>query len=366
MDASMANSRATVGRRLGAGARRLRLAAAALCVAAPAAAEPKVDTPLRVVPACDDARGALSATWENDIFAGTDSDYTNGVRLSYVTPCDNHFLLDRLARNALSRLYPSATRWHGTYAFGQNIYTPEDIEDPNPGPDARPYAGFLYASAGVIADVRSQAPGGVDRLDSFVVDLGVVGPASAAENAQKIVHEIINDRDPVGWDDQIENEPGFRVMLERKWRFGRDRPMPWVPVEIDALPHLGVALGNVDTSAAAGGLLRIGRSLQHDYGPPRVRPGLAGPAVYAEKDLGWYLFAGYEFRYVARDIFLEGNSYQDSASVDPFPFYSDVQTGAAVQLGPSELAFTYILRSPQYEAQSGWAQFGSVNVRTKF
>lgn len=315
---------------------------------------------------CFDTRGTISVTWENDIFAGTDSDYTNGVRLSYVTPCNNHFLADRLARNFLEHLYPTSTRWYGVYGVGQNIYTPEDIEDPDPGPDYRPYAGFLYGTFGIIADTRAKPGHRFDTLDSFVVDLGVVGNASNAEHAQRFVHEVINDRKPVGWDDQLEDEPGVRLLFERKWRVGQDRPFGVMPFEVDALPHLGLALGNVDTSAAAGLMLRLGHDLNDDYGPPRVRPGLAGPGFFTDYGLGWYLFTGLEGRYVARDIFLEGNTFKDSASTDPFAFYTDIQAGAAVQLGPTELAFTYVLRSPQYERQSGWAQFGSVNFRSRF
>ena len=316
---------------------------------------------------CANDRSTYSITWENDIFAGTDSDYTNGVRLSYLTPCNTHFLIDGWARHMLSHFYGTAASWYGVYSLGQNIYTPEDIEDRNPGEGSRPYAGFLYGSVGVVIDRRAGPWRKFDRLDTIALDLGIVGNASNAEHTQKVVHEIINDRKPMGWDDQLEDEIGVRLLFERKWRYMADAPMPFLPFEADVIPHIGLALGNVDTSAAGGVMLRFGDGLRHDYGPPRVRPGLAGPGfLNGDQEIGWNVFVGGEVRAVGRDIFLEGNTVKDSASVDPFPFYSDVQGGMAVQVGRAEMSFTYVLRSPQYEAQSGWAQFGSVNVRSQF
>ena len=85
-----------------------------------------------------------------------------------------------------------------------------------------------------------------------------------------------------------------------------------------------------------GGLtLRLGEDLQRDFGPPRVRPALAGSGMFRPTgQFSWYVFGGAEGRVVARDIFLDGNTFRDSLSVDKKRFVADFQVGLVVQGGP--------------------------------
>lgn len=303
-------------------------------------------------------RGFLSFTFENDKFGGRDQDYTNGVRAGYTSPRNDLPLWGRFARRNLTWLN-DAENWHVGYAVGQNIYTATDITDPDPPLDDRPYAGFLYVSASIIADRG-------DRLDTLALDLGVVGPAARAEQVQTIVHDLINVDEPEGWDTQLGNEPGVRLLYERKRRFGARFGVPRAGLEADWAPHVSAALGNVDTSLAAGATGRIGQDLADDYGPPRIRPAVAGPGFFRGEGLSWYLFAGAEGRLVGRNIFLEGNTFRDSRSVEPRRLVADLQAGAAVQLGRAQLTYTQVFRSPEYDGQQGFAVFGSVNLRVRF
>ena len=111
--------------------------------------------------------GTVSATFENDIFGGTDRNYTNGVRFDYVTPKNDLPLWARFARDQLKPIVP-ASDWYASYAIGQNMYTPSDITLDEPPANDRPYAGFLYASFGLAADTGRE-------LDSFALELGVIG-----------------------------------------------------------------------------------------------------------------------------------------------------------------------------------------------
>jgi hypothetical protein len=63
------------------------------------------------------------------------------------------------------------------------------------------------------------------------------------------------------------------LSYERLWRL----PLTGNPNNgIDIVPQLGATAGNVMTDGQVGGLLRIGKGLQADYGPIRVRPALSG------------------------------------------------------------------------------------------
>lgn len=305
--------------------------------------------------------GTFSFTIENDVIADSDQDYTNGVRIDYIGPRGELQAVGRWTRDLLEPQIGEAD-WYMVYALGQNMFTPSDITDPNPPRNERPYAGFLYGSVGVVADTGS-------RLHTFALDLGVIGPLSGAEQTQKFVHDIGGFSKPVGWDQQLENEPAFRLIYEQKRRalFDITTPLPFFDLQTDVLPHVNFALGNVDTSAALGFTVRLGDELWDDYGPPRVRPAVGGPGFFSDGDLfSWYLFAGAEGRAVARNIFLEGNTFDQRDGVTINRFVADMQLGAAVRLGPVEMSYTHVMRTEEYAAQDGFAEFGSFNIRTKF
>lgn len=333
------------------------LAFALAILATPAAAEPSSDP--------EDARGTWSFTLENDIIAGTDRDYTNGALLSYIAPANDLPWVGRFLKSKLFWL-EGADDWRMSYGVGQNMYTPQDISRRFPDPDDRPYAGFLYGSVGISADTRASS-GAPRQLDVLALDIGIVGPGSLAEPTQKHVHELIDSDDPKGWDEQLATEVAFRLLYERSWRASGKWDLPLLPLEGDVTPHVGLALGTVATYAAAGASFRIGEDLGDDYGPPRVRPALGSPGFFRDIDgFSWYLFAGVQGRAVARDLFIQGNTFKDSPGVNVEPLQLDIQAGFAIQVGRVEMAFTQVLRSPQHTRKGRWNRFGSVNLRTRF
>ena len=303
--------------------------------------------------------GTFSFTLENDIFSGTDRDYTNGFRIDYISERNDLIGIGRFAKEHLNP-YFQADDWYMTYALGQTMLTPSDITDPNPPQNERPYAGWLYASIGVVADSGT-------ALNSMVLDLGVVGPLSGAEQFQKYVHDIIDADKPVGWDGQLENEPAFRLLYEHKRRAFFDLNLPVADIGADLLPHANVSLGTLDTSVGVGVTARIGQDLLNDYGPPRVRPAVGAPGFFDGSDgFRWYLFAGAEGRAVARNLFLEGNTFNQIDGVSINRLVADFQLGAAIGFGGVEMAYTHVLRTEEYAAQDRFGEFGSVNIRTKF
>ena len=94
------------------------------------------------------------------------------------------------------------------------------------------------------------------------------------------------------------------------------------------------SLGNIFTYAAAGAMVRFGQRLRADWGQPRIQPALSGSDFVNHGALhdgpAWYVFAGTEGRAVARNIFLDGNTWEDGPSVDKKPFVADLTAGAAV------------------------------------
>lgn len=337
--------------------RRVRLASVAFALltpALPAVAETEATG------ASAEQPWMLTLQFENDIFAGFDEQYTNGSYLTISLPTNDLPFWARWTREGLRGVI-EAPRWQAAYGLGQSMFTPNDITDPDPPLDDRPYAGFLFGSLFLSADTG-------ERLDTMAFEIGVTGPPSLAEAAQKFIHNDLGLGDPPnGWDTQLETEVAFRVLYEQKRRYGATLGPEWGGLEVDAIPHVAVALGTVDTSLAAALTLRIGEGLDMDYGQPRVRRSV-GSMLYPDDDPAtrWNLFAGVGGRLVGRDLFLDGNTFRDSRSVDSEPFVADFSLGASVELGRAVLSYTHILRSPDFEEREEWAQFGSMSLRIPF
>jgi len=206
----------------------------------------------------EDDKGIFNVVFENDIFAGSDSDYTNGVRFSWLSSEDQ---MPDWAQ-AVGNVLPVANEGHQRFsiAAGQNIFAPEDLSRRDLIVGSQPYAGWLYGSVGMVSDTG-------ETLDNLVLTLGVVGPLSLAEETQKFVHRIVDSPHPEGWDNQLENEPGFILTYERKWR-SLYEASPF-GLGVDVTPHVGVNLGNINTDASVGATLRVGYDLPADYSPPR-------------------------------------------------------------------------------------------------
>jgi lipid A 3-O-deacylase len=304
-----------------------------------------------------DDKAIFTAALENDIVSGNDNNYTNGVRFSYLSAEDN--VPDWIEEGANFLPFFSESgykRWH--LDVGQSMFTPENLDIRTLQYDDRPYAGWLYGSVGVTSDTG-------ERLDNLQLTVGMVGESSRAEQTQRSVHELINGTDPQGWDNQLKDEVGVVLTYERKWRgLYEFSPFGW---GFDITPSVGGSLGNVYTHGAVGAVARFGYDLPSDYGPPLIRPNLPGSDFFIPtQDIGWYLFGGLEGRAVARNIFLDGNTFKDSHSVDKYPLVGGAQAGVALTYGDTRLAYTQIFRTKEFTEQSENDVFGALTVSRRF
>jgi len=260
----------------------------------------------------------ISISVENDVLGGgTDKYYTSGVRLSWFnvsTPVPP--VIDELAEAIPTFDLNQSTSTF--FTLGQNLYTPENIEVQADQSEDRPWAGFLYGSVG-LATLNN------NHIDEFELTLGVVGPEALGEQTQKLFHTHITDSPtPRGWRNQLGFEPGIVVSAGRRWpRFFHEEVGGF---RFQAEPNVNVSVGNIYTYAGTG----LSLTFSPDDGalrdkPPRVRPANPGTGYFEtpENGFGWVLFAGVDGRAVARDIFLDGNTFKDSASVDKKNFVAD-------------------------------------------
>ena len=304
--------------------------------------------------------GTFTFTLDNDLFGGSDRYYTNGVRLAWRSPAYSPPAWVGAVGRIGGPLLPADGERRWGLALGQSLFTPEDISREEPDPNDRPYAAWLYGAF----NLSSARATSLSRLE---IQLGVIGPAALGEQAQNTVHRINRGQEARGWDAQLENEPGLNVIASRIWRFNRplgDRESAWA---IGALPSVTASLGNINTHAAAGLTVRVGRHLDADFGPPRIRPSVSGSS-FVRRDRGWggYVFAGVEGRAVARDIFLDGNSFQDSPRVDKKPLVGELSVGAALLFPGGRLSYAHVLRTETFDTQDSASDFGSLSLSLHF
>lgn len=313
---------------------------------------------LATTAAAQSPAGTLSVIFDNDTFVGTDRYYTGGLRISWTTQAGP----ERGWEHAMARLlpvFPDRGTLRVSYTLAQRTYTPDDLSDPTPPPDSRPYAGWLYGAVGLMTETHGQ-------LDQIQLAIGVVGPLALAEEIQRTVHALTGSEMPAGWDTQLHNEPALLLSYRRSWRVVNVSRADGF--DFDITPFAGGALGNVFTYVSAGAAFRFGYDMTNEYGLPLMSTNLPGPAYFGKPDpgFGWYLFLGLRARAVAHNIFLDGNTFAESRSVDREPLVGSVQLGLALNIGDVAVAYTQVWRTRRFEAQGEAQAFGVVTLSKRF
>lgn len=323
------------------------------------------DAPADAVKTWEKANSDKRGTWtflvENDVAAGTDRHYTNGLHLGWLSASgEAPTFVGEVASFLPFLLSPEGKKRIG-YTIGQSMFTPSEISISEPQANDRPWAGWLYAGVALLSETPK-------TLESLELDIGVVGPAAQAEFVQSKWHHLIGATQPRGWNNQLDNEPAIVLIYEKKWREDVIRfAGPDSDYGIDVTPVLGGAIGNVFTYASAGLSLRIGENLPSDFGPPRIRPSLPGSGFFDLADrFGWYIFGSAEGRAVARNIFLDGNTFTDGPSVDKKPFVGDLQVGLAIMFDQVRVTLAQIYRTREFEGQNEPDRFATMSLSLKF
>ncbi len=299
---------------------------------------------------------------ENDMLARTDRYYTNGIKLGGGAHFDP---LNLPAHAVLEWLAAKGGTYQGGLFLGQNLYTPRSITVSQAQPYDRPWAAWLY-----LGGVAQRAT--PTRLDTVELDLGVVGPAALGRQVQSGWHRLIGSPQPQGWANQLPNEPAFLLsyLAKRRHRLGAMSGL-----EADAIPHGGISVGTVMALARAGGMLRLGSGLS-GFGPDTIEPGgamLQNVRRDVEGVSGggteWYVFAGFDQRLVARNIFLDGTVFRDSPSVQRRPHVYDLSVGFSLRVSALHLSLTRVRRSEEFYTGVGGGgrqTFDSVNLGIEF
>ncbi len=291
---------------------------------------------------------------------GSDSNYTNGIRFSVLYATN---LEPKWAKYIpwIDNLFKEKT-FNFSLGLGQQIYTPEDLTRSDAQSNDRPYAGWLYLSPSlnVIGD---------KTVDTYGIDFGVIGPPSFGREVQREFHRAITVGLPQGWDHQLGAEIGFVLNFQRQYRFLEViQKSGWKM--FDTIPFFGGSLGNIYTGGGVGGLFRFGYNISSDFGPTRPSGQDNDPIVqptimnYSENIRSWeyYAFGGLKGSAVAHNIFLDGNSFQDSLRVTRVPFLLEYEGGVFIRFKSVGLTWSQISRTPEFYETYKPHTFASVSL----
>ena len=314
----------------------------------------------------------LTLSFENDLFTGTDREYTNGVRFSWGSANLDDYRNDPClpaVLKSVNRLLGFVDKGNYTarnmvVSLGQAMFTPRDRARTTLDPNDRPYAGWLYLALGYNSRTDT-------AMRTYELDVGIVGPQSYAKQTQDFIHDLRNLPKWQGWANQLPNEPGLQFTYERKNRFliPPQGPLP----SLDFIPHYGATLGNVGTYLNMGAEFRVGYTLPDDFGTSAIRPGGNNGAPLSLSDMrsgyaakGIHLFASFDGRLVLHNIFLDGNTFRASPSVDKRHLVGDAALGVAWSWRRGKIAYAHYLRTKEFYGQSAAQNFGSITFSYVF
>jgi len=261
---------------------------------------------------------------ENDTLMNTDFDYTHGVKISLL------YYRGDTSNSIFNIPFTSHKDTNNfiSFAYANHMYTPYDLCQTQLIKDDRPYAGYSYLEFALHQSSKT-------NLDSLTLEIGNIGPQSKINKLQDKIHKALNAKDANGWDNQLKNEIIIQLNYMHKWRLQYENFYGYNSI---LTPYAGFDLGNRSIRASGGGLYRIGHNIPSDFGYNTIKEGSfssmptnSKTVINDSSNYSAYLNFALGSSFVVRDIFLDGNSFKNSHSVDKKPLIGFVSTGVTLR-----------------------------------
>lgn len=294
----------------------------------------------------------IAASWDNDIFAGKDGGgYTNGIYFSWIqrnTPGETLISAPMLTLPLSWMLDDEPTYSYKAHSIGQAMVTPEDITKEIPDSADAPYAGllFLRSSYVVVKD---------DFADHVATLVGLVGPSSGAEEAQKFVHKMVGSDQPEGWGYQLDDQFVWQLQRTAIWRFSVTDSSAY-----DAVLLGDLAVGNFESLAGAGLYLRAGSALARSYSTMSfLGSRVSTPVAVSE---GWYIYVGGTGNYVHNQILVDAGDFETSASKNLEHYQYSLIGGFTYAWKQLSLCVSYQSYTEPNKSQTARKDFGAISL----
>ncbi|HEU4495777.1 MAG TPA: lipid A deacylase LpxR family protein [Flavobacterium sp.] len=243
---------------------------------------------------------------DNDLFASTVNDkyYTNGIEFFY--------------RRLNKKENSGTAKEIAEFRFGQYIFNPHTVEAKAIAKHDRPFAGYLFASAGIHNFYHNEA---VFKLSGQV---GMVGPASGAEEFQTLFHRTFGYKEVQGWEFQIRNALAIQAKVFYSRKIAASIPHQNIDLHLKGEANIGTVL----TGITAGPLARFSlMPLLPVYDSNLYSASLQYEKQKYKEQREFYFYINPNINYQAYDATIEGSLFSNESPVTyglrPLRFYGE-------------------------------------------
>ncbi|NBO39164.1 lipid A deacylase LpxR family protein [bacterium] len=270
-------------------------------------------------------------TMENDFLAGTDTYYTNGLRIEW-----------SFNNPEFEKFFKKLGFDHSDFFFlcAQNMYNTSNNNIGTKRPDEPPNAGILYCGGAVNSYKMNSDKSKLRSMQRLEAQLGTIGQSSYAEQVQNGFHRLIGDKQ-VNWDYQAADRFYVNInfqkylKLDERNLYGDSKP------EYNVIVNAGGNAGTFTNFADAGVVInyRLLGTLIDMYVGNKMTPTLIEELammtrenrlkrLLCESNWSINLYFGAEARYVVDNYRIDGNKDYFTESL---PFVVDLKTGVLIR-----------------------------------
>lgn len=178
-----------------------------------------------------------------------------------------------------------------------------------------------------------------------------------------MVHKLTGANDPNGWDNQLENEPVFKIEALQVWNLYRSAGRK---TQYDLLGLTGAGIGNLESAAKAGFAIRWGTNLRLSFPSFSLEVSRQINPLALSPNNDFYLFLGARAGVVFNNILVDGNTFKDSHSVPLEHFQDQLSTGVVWNSGKHAFVFQISSISSPTEVISDRDKFGALSYTRRF
>ncbi len=202
----------------------------------------------------------FSVFLENDVVDGKDKHYTNGTSFMYLSNNDtnnidkyNNSLLDFISK--IPTLNNDTKYQSLGLNYSQFAFTPSDLDKKEKIIGDLPYAGVITLDF-ILYKWEEKF------FHEYMLTLGSVGKSTKTDNFQKNYHKISGNKNPKGWDTQLEDDflynfsysYGYK-MFAHQFSYGK----------IDVINNLRTDVGNFNRAILASSMIRYGNNYPNNF-----------------------------------------------------------------------------------------------------
>lgn len=285
---------------------------------------------------------------ENDSYLayGQDRYYTNGLSIYFRRATDQSKLGEKLNK----------ITWEAE--VGQKMYNPQSGNITDISYVDRPFAGYLYAGAGVNLLFNSE------NSLKFNLQVGTIGPDAKGKEAQELLHNTVGFYEVAGWQWQVNNEVGVNASVDYKHFIHRSGSRV-IDFSADSYVHIG----NTFAGAGLGILFRAG-DLKQFFNSASTESLVSNRGNSKElEEREFFFYAKPMVHYVAYDASIQGGLFRKDkgpVTFDAKPIVFSQQAGLIYAKNRWTIDFSVIFKSKEVESVAKAHQYGSAALSYRF